>query len=189
MKAVNKRYLTTIVSIWFGFFILLLLVNLIVLMPQRNRSKHLEKQVSEKKRIFEQALEVGDYDNQLRLDKEIKQLRSELDRFVNAFDNLSNLTFEIRQIAGKGNVDSFSIKAKDGYKGLAIPHCNYIRESRIDTSFLSDFNQFANFINSLERHKPVIFVDTFTVKRSDKQNIAHKARVNLSVFVKKPQGT
>ena len=179
----------TIASIWFGFFMLLLLINLVILMPQRNKIKHLEKQVSEKKRTFEQALEVGDYDNQLKLDKEIKQLRGELDRFVNAFDNLSNLTFEIRQIARKENVDSFSIRAKDGYQGLAIPHCNYIRESRIDTNFLSNFNQFAKFINSLERHKPVIFVDTFTIKRSDEQGTAHKARVNLSVFVKKPQGT
>ena len=189
MKTVNKRYLTTIASIWFSFFVLLLLVNLVVLMPQRNRIKLLEKQIGEKKQTFEQALKIGDYDNQLRLDREIKQLRSELDGFVNAFDNLSNLTFEIRQIAVKEKVDSFSIRAKDSYQALAIPHCNYIRESRIDTNFLSNFNQFANFINSLERHKPVIFVDTFTIKRGDEQGDAHRVRVDLSVFVKKPQDT
>lgn len=187
MKAVNKKYLIIIASIWFGFFISLLLVNLIVLMPQKNKIKKLEQQISEKKQILEEALAISDYDNKLKLDKEMKQLRDELGGFVNSFDNLSNMTFEIRQLAGKEDLDSFSIRARDDYQGMGMSECEYIRESQIDTNFSSDFNRFANFINLLERHEPVIFVDTFMIRRSDEKDVPPKVKVNLSVFVKKPK--
>ena len=189
MKPVNKKYLTIAASIWLAFFVLLFIFHLAVLVPQKNYIKKIEKQIEEKKRTFYLALEVGDYENKLKLDREIEQLRSELDTFVNTFQDLSNLTLNIRQIAGKEQLDSFSIKTQGNYQGLAIPYCNYICESRISTSFLAEFNQFANFINSLERHKPVVFVDTFVIKRGNEQDPGNKAKVSLSVFVKKPQDT
>ena len=176
-------------SIWISSFVLLFLIHLVVLMPQKNNIKQLEKQIEENKQTFTLALEIGDHGNRRKLEKEIEDLRSELGTFVNAFDDLSNLTFDIRRIAGKGQVDSFSIKTQSGYQGMAIPNCNYICQSRIDTNFLAEFNQFANFINTLERHKPVIFIDTFIIKSGTPQDPGNKAKVNLSVFVKKQQDT
>ena len=189
MEPINKKYLTIVASIWISFFVLLFLVYLVVLMPQKNNIKKLEQQIRGKKQTFNLALETGDYENRLRLEKEIKQLRNGLDTFVNTFDNLSNLTFDIRQIAGRSQLDSFSIKTQGSYQGLAIPNCNYICESRINTSFIAGFNQFANFINLLERHNPVVFISAFTIKQGNRPDQGNKAQVNLSVFVKKQQGT
>lgn len=187
MEPINKKYLTIVASIWISFFVLLFLVYLVVLMPQKNNIKKLEQQIKEKKQTFNLALEIGDYENRFRQEQERKQLRNELDTFVNSFDNLSNLTFDIRQIAGRSQLDSFSIKTQGNYQGLAMPNCNYICESRINTSFLAGFNQFANFINLLERHDPVVFIGSFTIKRDKEQRQGNSSRVDLSVFVKKQQ--
>ena len=189
MKSVNKKYLKIIASIWVSSFVLLFLVYLLVLIPQKNGIKKLEKQIVEQKNIFTQALEVGDYKNKLKMKSEIKNVKDKLDEFVNSFDNLSDLTFDIRQIAGKERIDSFSIKTQINNQNLEIPDCNYICQSRIDTTFMAGFNQFANFINSLERHKPVIFIDTFIIKSGTPQNSGNKAKVGLSVFVQKRQDT
>ena len=107
--------------------------------------------------------------------------------FVVDFEDSANLIFDISQIATEKKVDSFSIKGQEDRRGSTGLDLKHLREHRIDINFAGGFNQFATFLNALERHRPVIFVDKFEITRSRQENSGHKVNMDLVVLVKKRQ--
>ena len=187
MKLIHKKYFTTVALTWAGCFVLFFFVYMFVLTPQRNSKEELEKQLAEKKQTYDSALEATCEETRVRLKEQIKHLRNKLCDFVVSPEDLVNLTFDISQIADEKRLSSFSIGAKEErYRSSEVLERNYIRENRIYVSFAAaDFNQFAGFLNALERHRPTVFVDKFTITRSDNNNSGHDVDMNLSVFVRK----
>ena len=182
---IYRKYFTTAALIWAGCFILFLFVYMIVLAPQKKTRKHIENQLAEKKRIYNSALKATEEETRIWLNEQIENLRSKLNGFVINFEDSANLTFDISQIASEKKLDSFSIKGKDTSKGSA--DFKYLSENHIDVSFAAAFNQFATFLNALERHWPVIFVDSFKITRSKRGDPSHKVNMSLAVFVRKRQ--
>jgi Tfp pilus assembly protein PilO len=121
------------------------------------------------------------------LNEQIERLQSRLQDFVIDFENSANLTFDISQIANEKEVASFSVKSKDGRGPSTIPEAKYIRENNIVISFIGGFNQCATFLNALERHRPVLFVDRFSITRSGQDDSACQVSLNVAAFVKKQQ--
>ena len=66
---------------------------------------------------------------------------------------------------------------------------NSIDESCIDISFVSGFNQFAAFVNNLERHRPVFFVHTFKITRSNQDKSVYQVTLDVRALVRKQQET
>ncbi len=172
-----------------GCFILFLFVYMFLLAPQEKSKNQIEKQLAEKKGIYNSAIEAAQEETKLKLDEEIKQLQSGLKSFVIDSEDLANLIFDIGQIANEKTVTSFRIKTKDSRQGqgLEIPNCNYIYENQINIGFAAGFTQFAAFLNALERHQPIVFVDKFAIKRSEQDDSGHQVNMNLAVFVRKRQ--
>jgi hypothetical protein len=99
------------------------------------------------------------------------------------------LTLDLGRTANDIKVDSFSAKTQDNRKSQDITGCQYICENQINVSFKADFNKFAAFLNAAERHRPIIFVDKFTVTHANQQDdSANQVNMDLSVFVKKQHG-
>jgi len=187
MKPIYKKYFATIALIWAGCFVLSFFVHMLVLAPQKKNKRQVETQLAEKKRIYSSVLDTAKEETKLELNEQIEYLRSSLRDFVIDFEDSANLTFDISQIANEKEVASFMIRTRDDSGGSAIPNCNYICENHIDISFTASFNQFAAFLNALERHRPVIFVDKFTITRSDEDSSGHQVKMSLAVFVRKQQ--
>ncbi|MFA5239747.1 MAG: GspMb/PilO family protein [Phycisphaerae bacterium] len=186
MKSIYKKYFIKLVLTWAGCFVLFFLVYMFVLAPQEESKKQLDKQLIEKKRIYSSALKATRKETKVQLTDEIQQLRDKLKDFVVDFEDSTNLTFDISQIAGGNKVSSFNIESKKSDTKSRAGANKYIFENRINVSFLaSDFNQFAALLNALERHRPVIFVDGFSITRADKSNSEHQVDMSLSVFVRK----
>ena len=189
MKAIYKKYLTKVALVWACCFLLPLLVYMFMLVPQKKNKKSIEKQLDEKKQIYDSALKTAKPETKIRLNEQVKQLQENLRNFVINFEDSADLTFDISQIASEKKVGDFSIKTKDKSSVTAIPNCNHICESHIDINFTADFNKFATLLNALERHWPVVFVDKFAITRSTQNDLNHPVIMNLTVFVKKKQET
>jgi len=185
MNSLYKKYLTTVALVWAGCLVVFLLANMIVLAPHRKIKQQVEKELAEKKQMYETVLKLSQQDSQLKLKEQTMHLQDCLKDFVATADKSGDLTFDISRIAGEKKVSSFSIKTKDSSGAAAIPNCDYICENHIDVSFTSGFSQFAAFLNALERHQPVIFVDKFAITRSDENNSAHQVTMELAVLAKK----
>jgi len=182
---IYRKYFATGALIWAGCFILFLFVYMIVLAPQKKSRKQAENQLAEKKRIYNSALKATQEETRIWLNEQIENLRSKLNGFVIDFEDSANLTFDISQIANEKKLGSFSIKGKDTSKGSA--DFKYLSENHIDVGFTAAFNQFATFLSALERHWPVIFVDSFKITRSRRNEPGHKVNMGLAVFVRKRQ--
>lgn len=187
MKPIYKKYLTTAALTWAGCFILFLFVNMLILAPQRKSKEQIEKQLAEKKQEYDYAIKAAQEETKIQLNEQIENLRDELKGSVINSEDSADLVFDISQIANEKGLAAFSIKAKDDRTGagLEIPNCSHICENHIDISFTAGFNQFAAFLNALERHRPVIFIDSFKITRSIQGDSGHQIDMSLAVFVRK----
>jgi Tfp pilus assembly protein PilO len=183
----TRQRLMTAGLIWAACFVIFLLAYMLVLGPQKNYEKHIENKLTEKKQVYESALRAAQKETKIRLNEQIERLQSRLQDFVIDFEDSANLTFDIGQIANEKDVDSFSIKSKDSRGLSTIPECKYICENQIVISFIGGFNQFATFLNALERHRPILFVDKFTITRSGQDDSDCQVSLNVAAFVKKQQ--
>jgi Tfp pilus assembly protein PilO len=184
---IYKQYLIRAAIAWAACLVLFFLAYIFVLGPQINGRKRLENKLAETKQQYEMAQKAAHEQTKARLNKEIGNLREVLNDFVVDLEDSANLTFDIGQIANEEKVSSFSIKSKDKQGLSEIPDCNSICESHIDIGFIAGFNQFATFVNALERHRPVLFVNEFTIARSNKDELAYQVTLDVAAFVRKQQ--
>jgi Tfp pilus assembly protein PilO len=182
-----RKYLMRVAIVWAACMVLFLLAYLILLKPQIKIKMNLQNTLTEKKQLYESAQKAADERTKIRLNEEIEGLRDTLKNFVVDQEDSANLTFDIGRIASKESLSLFSIKNKDKRGVSEIPDCNSICENHIDISFTAGFNQFATFVNALERHQPVLFVNEFSIARSNKDDSAYKVTLDVATFVKKQQ--
>ncbi|UCG57970.1 MAG: hypothetical protein JSU70_00410 [Phycisphaerales bacterium] len=188
MKPICKRYFAMVGLTWAGSLVPCFFVYLLVLVPQKETKNQVEKQFVEAKQAYHSAVQAAQDETRTRLNDEIEELRHRLESFVIDFDSSANLTFDISEIAGQKEVTSFSIRGKDGHAALrATPECEHIGEHHMSISFTAGFNQFADLLNTLERNRPVVFVDEFTITRSDTDDSSHLVNMDAAVLVRKPR--
>ena len=189
---IYRKYLTRAAIAWAACLVLFLLVYIIVLVPQKNNKKLLQNTLAEKKQLYELAQKTTQEQTKIQLKEQIERLRDRLKDFVIDFDDSANLTFDIGQLAHEEKVASFSIKSIDNSgastKSMgvsAVPDCNYISENHIDISFAAGFNQFATFVNALERHRPILFVNEFSITLSNQDRSNYQVTLDVAAFVRK----
>jgi len=182
-----RKYLMRAAIVWAVCVVLFLVAYLILLNPQIKSKMNLQNKLTEKKQLYKSAQKAADGQTKIRLNEEIEGLRDTLKDFVVDLEDSANLTFDIGRIASKKDLSLFSIKNKDKRGVSEIPDCNNIYENHIDISFSAGFNQFATFVNALERHQPVLFVNEFSIARSTKDDSVYKVTLDIATFVKKQQ--
>jgi hypothetical protein len=188
MSAVYKKYVKSLALTWAGCFILFLLIYIIVVEPQRKYKEQISQQLAEKKQMLEAVLKTNQQETQIQLNKQMEQWQNKLKDFVANPEDLACLTFDLGQTANDIKVGSFSAKTQDNRKSQDMAGCQYIYESQINVNFKADFNRFTAFLNTMERHRPVIFVDKFTITHANQQDDStNQVNMDLSVFVKKQQ--
>ena len=189
MIKVNKKYVKSAALTWGGCFLLFLLIYLVLVAPQRSRREQISQQLAEKKQTLDAVLKISQKDAQIQLNEQMEQWRSRLKGFVTNPEELVGLTFDLGQIANEIKVDSFSAKVQEDRGRQEIPGCQYIGVNQISIRFKADFNKFAAFLNAAERHRPVIFVDKFVISHVSPDDLTCLVNMDLSVFIKKPQGS
>ena len=182
---IHKKFLVTTGLIWAACFVVFLFVYMLVLGPQKDYRKNVERELVERNQVYESALRIAREETRIQLNEQIESLRSRLKDFVIDFDNAANLTFDISQVANEQKVASFSIKSKNSRGLSAIPDCEHISENYMDINFTGGFHQFATFLNSLERHRPVIFVNSFTITHSRQDDSGYQVSLNVAALVRK----
>ncbi|MHC4640203.1 MAG: GspMb/PilO family protein [Planctomycetota bacterium] len=183
----HKKYLTIVGLIWAGCFILFLFSYIILLSPQLKHKKTVETKLAEVKQKHDSAVKATQEEAKIKTNEKINELRDRIKDFVITFEDAANLTFDISQVANEKKVGSFNIKMEENSKGTKDLGLKYLSENQIDIGFEGDFIQFATFLNALERHRPVVFVDNFKIMRSAMDDSNHRVLMKLSVFVRKQQ--
>jgi len=184
---VYKKYFTTLALVWAGSLVLFLLVYFLVLSPQAAALSRVEQKFAQAKHTYEAALLASRTETKTKLARELEQLQNRLGDFAVDFNNSSNLTFDIGRIAGEKQLGSFTVKTVDSRKNANDNDNQYLQENKVQISFEGSFTQFARFLNALERHRPVLFVDSFKIVRSAQESSPHKVDMDIAVFVRRRQ--
>jgi Tfp pilus assembly protein PilO len=189
-----KTYLTKAAMIGAVFLALCLLAYGVVLRPQNNSKKRLEKTLAEQKQIYASARRAAQEQTRIQLDEQIERLRDQLKGFVVDLEDSTHLTFDISQMASKENLSSLSVttraQSRTSRHGVAVgakPKTHHINENHIDIKFNAGFRQFATFVNALERHRPVLFIDEFKITRSNQDESVFQVTLDVEAFVRKQQ--
>jgi hypothetical protein len=185
---IRREHLTTVALVWAASLIVSTFVYLLVLGPEGKLKRTVDAQLAEKKKQYESAVAAAREQSQSHLKEQIEQLRSRFKDFVVKFEDAANLTFDISQIANEQSIKSFSIKSQEHTTLTEIPDCDHIYENSINVNCTAEFNQFAALLNALERHRPVLFVDKFTVTRPKQNESGAEVTMDLVNLVTKPQG-
>lgn len=183
----HRKYLLASGIIWAACFVIFMLAYMLIVRPQKISTKLIEDKLAEKKQLYKSALNAAREETRVQLKEQIESLKNRLKDFVVDFEDSANLTFDLSQIAEEKRIASFGSKVKNNRGLMTNVDYKYIRENHINISFIGDFIQFATFLNTLERHRPVIFVDKFTITRSGREDSGYQISLNVTAFVKKQQ--
>jgi len=187
MIQVSKKYIISAASVCIGGLALLGLLHLFVIEPKVALADELENQILAKKAEYKTVTEIADSSAKEALEQKFKTVCDRFDSFVVKNNGVSSLALHIKQIAGEIGVEDFSSKNKTIRSYEKIGRHERIEAGRILVDFKGSFAQFAEFVNKLERNKPVVFVDTFTIKRAIDSKSKHSFSMVLIFFVKKKQ--
>jgi hypothetical protein len=182
-----KKYLRISALMWGICLAAFAMVYFSVIGPSYEQKRKLEKELDESRRDYELALKAGREDTKARLDEEIKSLQDKLDIFVLDYKSAADLTFDISRIAGESKISSFDIQKDDIKASSAFTDPNNLFEKHVKVSFTAGFREFAEFLNTLERHQPVLFINDFKLSRQNKDNGGYQVSLDIAALVRKAQ--
>jgi len=172
--------------VWFCCIVVFALVFILVLLPQSSKKISIEGQYREIESSASEAFLAAQEQTKIRLNEHIEQLNERLGDFVVDPGSTSNLTYEISGISNEIGLNLFRI-APMSESIAALDDCKYVSGQFYHVSFTSSFNKFATFINALERYRPFIFVDTFSISQSHQGNQEHDVQMQLAILVAKSE--
>ncbi len=184
MKSNTGKYIKAAVFVWSGCFIVFLLVFMTVLSPLKKRRTLIETEYTKIKANADDAKLAAQEQTKIWLNERIENLNKSLGDFVIRPGSISNLTYEISGISNEIGLNTFQV-SPTGQSVTALDNCKYVSGQLYQVGFTASFNQFAAFLNALERYRPVIFVDTFSIARSRQGDTDHKVGMQLAVLVAK----
>lgn len=186
---VYKKYIMIMAAVWTVCLVLFAAAYMVLLKPQTDTRRHLAKKLTEMKQEHKAARKAAEEQTRIELNAQIARLRERLGDFVVDFEDAAGLNFDITQIAREKEVASLSVGSGKSTKvsKRAVSDSNSIEENYIDISFVSGFSQFASIVNSLERHRPVIFVHEFNLSPSNQNKEAYQVTLDVRALVRKQQ--
>ena len=113
-----------------------------------------------------------------------KQQREEISQLISGFstqqDTATELVFEIGRIANELRLSEFSSKNQKQKNYPTVGKSKLVSEVWLEVDFQASFEQFAQFVNRLECHSPVVFVEEVSFRRGPQGNTDHSASLQLS---------
>lgn len=188
MHPIHKKYLIIWAILWSCLFVVIAALYIMLVSPQRKILKSVESELAQK-RIEYNFVKASDSPiSRQRWKNKIKELSDELSAYVAEANSLDDLAFSVSRIASQANVTSFTSRGIGDESYLPIQNCFNIGMTEMTVTFTASFKTFAKLVNTLERHKPVIFIDEFNIGRASRDySSEHRLRMLLSVLVKIPE--
>lgn len=189
MSRLQKKYLKSVGLFWTACLAAFLPAYFLVLAPQIQNRDRLNSELANKEKTYLDAQAYAVRQEKGTSRKEIDDLRQKLESFVFDFQKTGDLTFDIGRVATGSNVEGFGLKLLDERDDAAMADCKHIGESYVSVSFEAPFHDFLAVLNTLERNQPVVFVDSFSIRRSTRDSQKHPVSMKLAVFVTRQQNS
>ncbi|MBN1360403.1 MAG: hypothetical protein JW993_07420 [Sedimentisphaerales bacterium] len=185
---VRNRYLTIVAAAWVPCLALAVGFCLLMVRPQMQRGRELGAKLEETKRQYMVAQAAAKKEDQARLAETVEELRSRVSDFAVELEAAPDLVLEIAKLASDTGVGSFAMRPQSRQGLDTLSGSERLGEKRVEVGFTSRFGGFATFLNALERHRPVLFVESFTISHSRFQSTEPRVTMELALLVERPHG-
>jgi hypothetical protein len=185
MKSIYGKYLKIGIIFWSVCFIVLFFSYLLILAPQEKLRRMTDKELEDTKSLAQSAREAAQEKNKSKLMALLTDSGNKLKEFVIDQENADSLPLDIGRISGDIDLNGFSSNYTSGDLKTRTDNYKHIAQRQINVNFNSSFNKFAVFLNTLERRRPVIFVDTFSITRSAESDSSPEVDMKLAVLIAK----
>jgi len=122
---------------------------------------------------------------QQRIRMEREDRERQYREFVFDTNDLNRLDFLIRDLAEGHDLADFSGRTVGTATKIGGEELKRIAQRNVVLSFRCGFAQLVRFINELERHQPIIFVDQFTVRAAVGQEAGLDCDMECSILYRK----
>jgi Tfp pilus assembly protein PilO len=187
MKVRNK-YLLIMIMAWGPCLLTAGAAYALVLRPQVECRQELEADVATCKEHYARAVEAAKEKDQSRLAAEVEDLHNRIGDFVMSRADAPELAFNVGALANEQRLVAFGIRPTQRNGTESSSSFERIAEKHVNLTFSGGFRSFAAFLNTLERHRPVLFVETFTINRPMDRNAEPQVSMELAVLVEEASG-
>jgi hypothetical protein len=161
----------------------------VVLRPQLDGRRGSQAKLACSKEKYAQALQAAKEKDHGRLAGQVEDLHQRVGNFVVRTEDAPELTFQIGTLAQEARLESFGLRPSPQGGPDGLRHLEHVGEKHLDLTFSAGFRRFVAFLNALERHRPVLFVETFSISRPVEKEAAPQANMGLTVLVEKTAGS
>ncbi|MFI4912580.1 MAG: GspMb/PilO family protein [Sedimentisphaeraceae bacterium JB056] len=185
MKDKLRKFLTVILIVWIIALVGIGSFYYFVIMPQENKLDGLSSKVEyeiETNLVASHAKEKRAMELMAAKDLQAKDL---LRRFLVDRANVNNFVFDFQKLADECGIDDFTGSHDPSNSYYNISGLKEIQEGTMRINFSGDYVQFIKLLNSLERYKPVIFIDRFNITRTRRIEGTNTVNIGLTFFVTK----
>lgn len=183
MKADVKKFILNATVSWVVCAVVLIFAYIFLLFPAQRKAAHLRNSVDSVRKEYDEASEFVTGKNLDRMRIQVAGLKEELERYLAPDEEAKSIAFRVSRIAEQSGIKGFSTKFKPKKMESVVDNCPQIDMSRIDISFKGEYAQFVRLINDLERHQPIVFVDSFSIVAADKGDELHDIKIVLKILI------
>jgi len=185
MKSIYGKYFRIGIIFWSVCFVVLFFSYLLILAPKEKLQMMTDKELEDTTSLAQLANDAAQEKNKAKLIALLTDSGNALKEFVIDEENADSLPLDIGRISGDVKLAGFSSNYISGDQTTRTDNFKHITSRQISVNFNSSFNKFAVFLNNLERRRPVIFVDTFSITRSVESDSRPEVDMKLAVLVSK----
>lgn len=184
MKTETKQYWIIVGCVWLIGLLLSVAAFGLVLMPQEARFSQVHKQLKAGQDEIELARTASLDSTQAKQVEELESLRTQLRCFSTSPMKQDGLVFEVSRLASDLKLEEYAGKTRDdvekkSHSAVKTP----LDRMFLDLKFLGTFDQFARFVNELERNHPVLFIENASIARTNDETNLHQVKLLLSFLV------
>jgi len=185
---VRNRYFVVLAIAWGPCLLAAAASYAVILRPQIDQRRELEADVASSKERYARAVEAAKEKDLSRLAGQVEGLHSRIGDLVVSVADAPDLAFQIGTLAHEAKLASFGMRPANKNRPDTLPSLERIAEKYVDLTFSGEFRHFAAFLNTMERHRPVLFVETFAINRPMEKDAQPQASMELAVLVEKAVG-
>ena len=181
----TKKYWIGVAAVWVPWAMLSIVVYLFAIQPQQQRYKIVHDQFVRSNDQVSVARMAAQEETKQRQAKLLADLQTRITDFMVPEEQRDRVVFEISRLANSfGLVDYAGKNREEVWNAYEGEQEVKIQRIWMTITFRAPFQQFAAFINAMERSTPAVFIESADFERSRDNPNQHRAKLLIAFFTK-----
>jgi len=184
MKTVVKKYFVTALLVWAGSAVVLGVAYFFLMSPRVDEYGAVKQKLAAKESEYQKARNIDRPGSGKEITEQLARQQEVLGDFVADKKQAANLTFAISQLAQARDIVSPSVGERGKGKASVLDDCPHLWKKQVEVEFKSGFPEFFSMLHAVESHRPVMFVETFSIIPDGQEENENDVKFDISVLAR-----